>query len=78
MVTPLLESLPELLELAVFGLGTLLLSVGGLALERFALLAAESGRLPIGVWATVLGLVAITVAYLVARDQVRPRVAALR
>ncbi|GGL31088.1 hypothetical protein GCM10009037_13530 [Halarchaeum grantii] len=78
MVTPLLESLPELLEVAVFGIGSLLLSVGGLALERFALVAAESGRLPIGVWATVLGLVAITVAYLVARDRVRPRVAALR
>lgn len=78
MVTPLLGSLPELLEVAVFGIGSLLLSVGGIALERFALVAAESGRLPIGVWATVLGLVAIVVAYLLARDQVQPRVAALR
>ena len=63
------EALPELLEFVVFGLGSAGLSVAGLYIEQFALTAVQTGRNLIGVWAAVIGCVALGFAYLMATDK---------
>ena len=77
MTSGLIALLPELVELAVFGVGSLLLSGVGVYVERFALSMIESGQLELGAWAAVMGAVAFGFAYLLATDQFRPRVARL-
>lgn len=77
MTSGLLALLPELLEVLLFGTGTVLLSGIGLYVERFALSMVEGGQLELGVWAAVMGVVAFGFAYLLATDQFRPRVAKL-
>jgi len=77
MDTSLLELLPEALELTFFGAGSLLLSLGGAYIERFALLTANHGQTVLGVWIAILGLMAFYFATLLFSDKVRPRLASL-
>jgi hypothetical protein len=68
-MSSVLEVLPELLELVVFGLGSAGLSVAGLYIEQFALTSAQTGRTVIAVWAAVIGCVVLAFAYLMATDK---------
>ncbi|WP_136588936.1 hypothetical protein [Salinigranum halophilum] len=68
-----LELLPELLELLVFGLGSVLLSAAGVYIERFALLTAEGGQLALGAWVALMGIMAFYFAYLTVTERFRPR-----
>ncbi|ELZ33467.1 hypothetical protein C474_05285 [Halogeometricum pallidum JCM 14848] len=77
MTSGLLALLPELVEVLLFGTGTVLLSGVGLYVERFALSMVEGGQLGLGAWAAVMGAVAFGFAYLLATDKFRPRVAKL-
>jgi len=78
MKTPLLDLLPELLELLVFGLGTLGLSLAGAAIERFAVLTYQHGDPMVGLWAVVPGVVCLAFAYLLATDKFLPKLRAVR
>ncbi|WP_251329212.1 hypothetical protein [Haloplanus pelagicus] len=78
MTTTLLELLPELLELLVFGLGSVGLSVAGLYIERFALATVESGHVKLGAWIGFMGVMAFYFAYLMSTDKFRPKLAAVR
>jgi hypothetical protein len=69
----LFELLPELLELLVFGLGSVLLSVAGVYIERFALVTAEGGQLELGLWVALMGVMAFYFAYLTVTDKFRPK-----
>jgi len=77
MDTTPLELLPELLELAFFGIGSLGLSLGGAYLERFALLTVQGGQPALGAWVAFMGLTAFFFAYLMFTDKFRPKLAAL-
>ncbi|MDS0299619.1 hypothetical protein NDI76_12790 [Halogeometricum sp. S1BR25-6] len=77
MANGLLALVPELVEVLLFGIGTVLLSGVGIYAERFALSMVEGGQLGLGAWAAVMGAVAFGFAYLLATDQFRPRVAEL-
>jgi len=68
-MSSVLEILPELLELIVFGLGSAGLSIAGLYIEQFALTSAQTGRTVIAVWAAVIGCVVLAFAYLMATDK---------
>lgn len=72
-----IEVVPELLDVVVSASATLLLSVGGLYAERFALASVQHGRLGLGLWAAILGFIALCVAFLLTRDRVLPTVASL-
>lgn len=65
----MLEIFPELLELVAFGLTSAGLSVAGLYIEQFALSSAQTGKIGLAVWATVIGCVVLAFAYLVAVDK---------
>jgi len=78
MNTPLIELLPELLELLAFGFGSLGLSAFGLYLEQFALTTVESGQAKLGGWLAIMGLMAFYFAYLMSTDKARPKLAAVR
>jgi hypothetical protein len=78
MGSTLLEILPTLLELAFFSLGSVLLSLGGAYLERFALLTAEGGQVALGGWVALMGIMAFYFAYLMLTDKVRPTLASLK
>ncbi|QIB75277.1 hypothetical protein GL213_04090 [Halogeometricum borinquense] len=73
MTSGLLTLLPELVELAVFGLGSLVLSGVGVYIEQFALSMVGSGQPELSVWAAVMGAMAFGFSYLLATDQFRPR-----
>lgn len=68
----LIELLPELVELAVFGLSTSVLSLFGAYLERFAFITIQSGDQTIGLWAGIMGGVLLMFAYLVGTDKFLP------
>lgn len=78
MDTTLLEVLPEVLELAFFGIGSLALSVGGAYLERFALLTANGGQPALGGWVALMGLMAFYFAYLMFTDKFQSKLVSLR
>ncbi|MFB6096840.1 MAG: hypothetical protein ABEJ74_05585 [Haloferacaceae archaeon] len=78
MSAALLELLPELLELAFFGLGTVALTVFGAYVERFALVTAQAGSAKLGAVVGLIGAVALYFAYLMATDKLSPKVAQLR
>jgi Na+-translocating ferredoxin:NAD+ oxidoreductase RnfD subunit len=65
----LIDILPELIELAVFSLGSVALSVAGLFIEQFALASAQGGQTVLAGWATVIGGVALLSAYFLATDK---------
>jgi hypothetical protein len=67
-----LELLPELVELLVFGLGSVLFSAAGVYIERFAVLTVEGGQLGLGLWVGFMGLMAFYFAYLTATEKFRP------
>ena len=78
MNTTLLELLPELLELLVFGAGSVGLSVAGLYIERVALATVESGHVKLGAWLAFMGAMAFYFAYLMSTDKFRPKLDDLR
>jgi hypothetical protein len=67
-----------LLELLLFGVGSVGLSVFGLYIERFALATIESGNVKLGAWMAVMGAMAFYFAYLLSTDKFRPKLAAVR
>ncbi len=77
MLADLLELLPELLELSLFGLGTVGLSVVGAYAERAALATMQSGQTKLGACMAFMGAMAFFFAYLMATDKFRPRLAAV-
>jgi hypothetical protein len=72
MTTAVLELLPALLELSAFGLGALGLSLAGAYVERFALATVQHGQPLLGLWAAVMGAVALFFAYSLTVDRVLP------
>jgi len=78
MNSALLELLPELLELLLFGFGSVGLSVAGLYIERFALATVESGHAKLGAWIAFMGFMAFYFAYLMSTDKFQPKLAAVR
>jgi len=78
MNTVLLELLPELLELLLFGLGSVGLSVAGLYIERLALDTVESCHVKLGAWIAFMGCMAFYFAYLMSTDKFQPKLAVVR
>ena len=78
MSTALLGLLPELLELLLFGVGSVGLSVAGLYIEQFAFATIESGNVKLGAWMAFMGAMAFYFAYLMSTDKFRPKLAAVR
>ncbi|WP_380679655.1 hypothetical protein [Salinigranum sp. GCM10025319] len=78
MDTPLVELLPELVELLLFSLGSLVLSAVGAYLEHFAFTTVESGQVALGGWEALMGLLAIYFSYLLLTDKCWPRFSELR
>jgi len=78
MAGALLDFAPELFELVVFGLSSAGLSAIGVYVERFALSTAQSGEPTLGLWAAVMGAVALYFAFYVTADKVAPAWAAYR
>lgn len=75
MTTALLELLPALLELSLFSLGALGLSLVGAYVERFAVVTAQHGQPLLALWAALMGAVALYFAYSLAVDRVVPALA---
>jgi hypothetical protein len=78
MDSTLLNMLPEMLELAFFAAGSLLLSVGGALLERSALLSVQGGESVLGGWVALIGVLAFYFAYLMFTDKFIPKLTTLR
>jgi hypothetical protein len=78
MERSLVEMLPEVVELLVFGVGSVALSLAGAYLERVALLTVESGQSKLGAWIGFVGLMAFVFAYLLATDKFRASLARFR
>ncbi|WP_256546104.1 hypothetical protein [Halobellus inordinatus] len=74
MTSAPLELVPELLEVLFFSLGSVGLSLVGASLERFALTTAQGGEVTLGLWAAVIGAVALYFAYYVAVDKALPTI----
>ena len=77
MFAKLVELLPELLELGLFGLGTVALSVAGAYAERAALATVQSGQPALGAWMAFMGVMSLFFAYLMATDKLHPRLSAV-
>lgn len=77
MNTSLFELLPEVVEVVVFTLGSVALTVSGAYIERSALGLLESGQVKLGAVVAWFGLMAFVFAYLLATDKVRPRLGEL-
>ena len=77
MLAELLDLLPELLELGLFGLGTVVLSVAGVYTERAAFAAVQSGQSALGAWIAFMGAMAFFFACLMVTDKFRPRLSAV-
>jgi len=75
--TPIVELLPEVLELVFFGLGSLLLAGAGALIERFAVLTVLGGQLALGGWIACFGMIAFYFAYLLFTDKFYPTLASL-
>lgn len=72
------ELLLEVAELVLFGSGSFGLSIAGLYVEQFAFATYQSGRVALGAWAAVLGIVLFTFSYLLGRNHLAPTAAAVR
>jgi hypothetical protein len=72
------ELLLEVVALLLFGSVSFALSIAGLYVERFAFATYQSGRVALGTWPAVLGLVLATFSYLLGRNQLAPTVASVR
>lgn len=78
MPLSIVELLPDLLELSVFGAGSAVLSLAGAYIERFGLLTVEHGNTDLGAWAVVMGLAVLYFAYLVGTDKFWPKLRDVR
>lgn len=78
MRTSLVELLPDLLELLVFGVGSAGLSLAGAYIERFALLTVQHGNLGFGAWAIAMGAAVLYFAYLLGTDKFHPKLREVR
>jgi len=70
--------LPELLELLLFSLGSLGLSLAGVYIERFALSTLQTGDPITAAWAGLIGAVALVVGYFLATDKAAGKVTDIR
>ncbi|WP_144904799.1 hypothetical protein [Halobellus captivus] len=77
MTAAALELLPLVLELSAFGLGVLGLSLIGAYVERFAIVTVQHGQPLLGLWAAVMGFVALYFAYSLTVDRVVPALSEL-
>jgi len=73
MDTSLVELVPELLELTVYGLVSVVLSIAGAYIERAGVAAATGGQPTLGAWLAFMGLLVIGAAYLLATDRLVPK-----
>ncbi|MEF8786308.1 MAG: hypothetical protein V5A45_10280 [Haloarculaceae archaeon] len=64
-----LELLPEMVELVIFGIGTVVLSLASAYIELFAFATAQSGNTTLGLWAAVVGVVLLAFAYFLGTDK---------
>ncbi|MFB6250649.1 MAG: hypothetical protein ABEI27_03000 [Halobellus sp.] len=78
MSSSVLELAPELVEVFVFGLGSAGFSVVGAYIGQFALAMAQHGEPKLGLWAAVIGAVALYFACYLAADKVVPAWAEFR
>ena len=78
MSSSVLEVLPEILEVAMFGIGGAVLSLAGTYIEQVAVQTATDGQTALGVWVGFIGLLAFFFAYLVITDTFWPKFIALR
>lgn len=78
MKSSLLELAPELLELTFFAVSSVVLTIVGALIEQFAIATAQSGDLKIGLWAAVIGTVALYIAFLLATDKFSAKLAVVR
>ncbi len=73
-----LELLPELVEVVIFGVGTVVLSLASAYMELFAIATVQGGDMKLGLWAGVVGVVLLTFAYLVGTDKFAAKVRKFR
>ena len=78
MRSSLVDLLPDLLELVVFGIGSAVLSAAGAYIERFALLTIQHGDPGFGAWAVVMGGAVLYFAYLLGSDKFHPKLREVR
>lgn len=78
MKSVVVEILPELAELLLFGFSSVGLAALGAYIEQFALATVESGQLKLGVWFAVMGAMAFYFAYLLSTDKFSPRLSEVR
>ena len=78
MKSSLIEMLPEVVELLVFGVGSVVLSAVGAYIESFAFETLASGQLGLGAWAALMGAVALYFAYLLLTDKCYPSAVAFK
>lgn len=75
--TPVMELLPEVIEIIILGLGSVGLAMAGIFIERFALLTALGGEGLLGGWFAFMGCMAFLFAYLLVTDKFRPKLVSL-
>lgn len=73
MTATLVEVFPAVVETLVYGVGSLLFSVLGIYLENLALETVSEGKLGLGVWMLLMGVVALLMAMLVVTDKFYPK-----
>jgi len=73
-----LELVPEVIELVIFGLGTVALSLASAYIELFALATAQSGDAMLALWAGVVGVVLLAFAYFLGTDKLAAKVREFR
>jgi len=78
MSSSVLEVLPEVLEVALFGIGGAVLSLAGTYIEQVAVQTATHGQTALGAWVGFIGLLAFFFAYLLVTDTFWPKLIALR
>jgi len=78
MSNSVLEMLPEILEVALFGIGGAVLSIAGTYIEQVAVQTATHGQTVLGAWVSFIGLLAFFFAYLLITDTFWPKFIALR
>jgi hypothetical protein len=74
----MLEVLPEILEVTLFGGLTAVLSFAGTYIEAFAAWSAVHGQVALAAWITVIGLVSLFFAYSLFTDKFWPKYNTLR
>lgn len=76
--TPVLEALPEIIELALWGIGSIALAALGTFIERFAVLTVLEGPLALGGWFAFMGTMAFIFAYMLFTDKFQSKLASFR